>query len=87
MLSNIMQQSDNQDRFVKAVAVSASKNARDVNSMDEVPASSWFIPRLGYSEISSATLSIGPTEHGPPLPPLKIIRVRKTNSKSKIVNF
>ncbi len=54
----------------------ASKNARDVNSMDDVPASSWYFPRLGYQHISPAELLKGPTEFGAPQLPITLFRIR-----------
>ncbi|MBD3291016.1 hypothetical protein GF337_19570 [candidate division KSB1 bacterium] len=61
-----------------------SKRSMDVNSMDEVPASSWFIPRLGFQDISPEELVNGPVEYGPPQPPLKIIRVRKRKQNPRL---
>ena len=55
--------------------------------MDEVPASSWFIPRLGYEEITAEDLITGPNEMGPPRPPITIIRVRKKQRNPRIFVF
>lgn len=61
-----------------------SKRSMDVNSMDEVPASSWFIPRLGFQNISPEELVNGPVEYGPPQPPMTIIRVRKREQNPRL---
>jgi len=58
---------------VDAFNFSRIEPSKDVNSMDEVPASSWFTPRLGYREIAPDELLRGPLEYGPPQPPIKIV--------------
>ena len=58
---------------VNALEFSRTTPSRDVNSLDEVPSSSWFNPRLGYKDISPQDLLEGPFKDGPPIPPLKII--------------
>lgn len=58
---------------VNALEFSRTVPSRDVNSVDEVPSSSWFTPRLGYKDISPQELLKGPFKDGPPIPPLKII--------------
>ena len=68
---------------VRRLEVPRNQNARDVNSMDEVPASSWYIPRLGYDPITPEELLAGPTEFGPPHPPVTIIRVRRPKSNPR----
>ncbi|NOQ98204.1 MAG: hypothetical protein GQ561_08575 [Calditrichae bacterium] len=50
--------------------------AKDVNSMDEVPASSWFTPRLGYKKISPKELLAGPENVGPPQLPLTVVKAK-----------
>jgi hypothetical protein len=57
---------------VDALDFSRIKPSQDVNSMDEVPVSSWFNHRLGYKIISPEELLRGPYKYGPPQPPLKI---------------
>ncbi len=61
---------------IEPLKIPGNRYAKDVNSMDEVPASSWYIPRLGYDKISPEELVAGPIDHGHPLPSLTIIRVR-----------
>lgn len=51
--------------------------SQDVNSMDEVPASTWYTPRLGYQQLSAADLSKGPEEIGPPRLPMTVIKSKK----------
>ncbi len=70
--------------IVKNLDMSRNKNARDVNSFDEVPASSWFFPRLGYENISPEELVAGPGKSGPPQPPITVIRVRKPDENPRL---
>jgi hypothetical protein len=55
---------------------SGHESAMDVNSMDEVPASSWFTPRLGYVDISPEELLKGPEHIGPPQLPITVSRAK-----------
>lgn len=61
---------------VKNFDVSKVNPARDVNSMDEVPASSWFTPRLGYKNISPGELLNGPRKAGPPQLPIRVVKAK-----------
>jgi hypothetical protein len=58
---------------VNAFDFSRTEPSKDVNSMDDVPASSWFTPRLGYRDINPDELLRGPLKYGPPQAPIKII--------------
>ena len=58
---------------VNAFEFSRIQPSKDVNSMDGVPVSSWFTPRLGYRDITPDELLRGPLKYGPPQPPIKII--------------
>ena len=55
---------------------STSRPAGDVNSMDDLPKSTWFTPRLGYTEISPQALLDGPRVVGPPEPPIIVTRAK-----------
>jgi len=61
-----------------ALYVPESKTAGDVNAMDDLPASTWFTPRLGYRDISPAELLAGPSKVGPPRPPMTVVRAKTT---------
>ncbi len=61
---------------VNAMNVSSVKEAGDVNSMDHVPASSWYEPRLGYRQISPEELLRGPKVVGPPVAPLTVVKAK-----------
>ena len=52
--------------------------------MDEVPASSWYIPRLGYEPISPEELRSGPTELGPPQYPITVIKIRNPKKNPRL---
>ena len=54
----------------------ADKNARDVNCLDDVPASSWYSLRLGYQNLSPAELVNGPAEIGLPEVPITLIAIK-----------
>ena len=62
---------------INAMDVSPVKEAGDVNSMDHVPKSSWYEPRLGYRQISPQELLHGPEEVGPPVAPLTVAKAKK----------
>ncbi len=57
--------------------------SKDVNSFDDVPASSWHTPRLGQDDIDPAELLRGPEKVGPPLPPLTVLRTKSTGLNPK----
>ena len=69
---------------IRPLKLPKSKTALDINAMDEVPASSWFIPRLGPFPISPSELAEGPFELGPPQPPVTIIRVRHPDQNPRL---
>ena len=50
--------------------------AEDVNALDQVPASTWYTPRLGYREMGVDEILAGPREVGPPQPPLTVVRAK-----------
>lgn len=60
--------------------------ALDVNSMDEVPASSWFTPRLGSKDLSPEAVLKGPEIKGAPELPITILKAKtEGNSPGFIV--
>lgn len=59
--------------------------ARDVNSLDHVPASSWYTPRLGYRDISPEALLNGPVRMGPPRLPVRVVRAKHLGSNPGFV--
>lgn len=61
---------------INALDVSPVKESGDVNSMDNVPTSSWYEPRLGYKRISPEELLRGPEEVGPPVAPLTVAKAK-----------
>ncbi len=61
-----------------------SNQARDINSMDQIPASSWFFPRLGYEKLSPEALVAGPSELGPPHPPLRVFKIRNPEHNPRL---
>lgn len=63
----------------------ADKNARDVNRLDDVPASSWYTPRLGYQNISPAELVNGPAEIGLPEIPITLIAIKHRRHHTSLV--
>ena len=69
---------------VKTLSISGNQEARDINSIDQVPASSWFIPRLGFETISEKEIVAGATELGPPKSPITIIKIRKKKDNPRL---
>jgi hypothetical protein len=59
--------------------------ARDVNSMDDLPASTWFTPRLGYREVSPQELHRGPETIGPPQFPIAVVSAKVGGSNPGFV--
>ncbi|MFQ5752473.1 MAG: hypothetical protein ACE5HI_10790 [bacterium] len=70
---------------VKGFEITYVHPAKDVNSLDEVPASSWFTPRLGYKDISPQELLNGPEKMGPPQAPIKIIKAKSGGNPGFII--
>jgi len=60
----------------EGLSLSGSIPALDVNSMDDVPASTWFEPRLGYGDLTPEQLLSGPQEIGPPEHPITVTRAK-----------
>lgn len=58
------------------LSLSHSQPAGDVNALDDVPASSWFTPRLGYIDLSPEDLLRGPEETGPPQMPITVVKAK-----------
>jgi len=50
-------------------AVDPAGRAVDVNALDEVPASSWFTPRLGAVALTPDDVAEGPCKGAPPIDP------------------
>ena len=50
-------------------AVDPARASKNVNAFDEVPASSWFTPRLGARAMTPDEIALGPCEGAPPLDP------------------
>lgn len=65
--------------LVDDLAVSDSPPAEDVNAHDEVAASTWWTPRLGYRELTPGQLVRGdPAEFlGPPESPLAVVGAKR----------
>lgn len=62
--------------IVKGMIVSKRAPGRDVNAVDDVPASSWYTPRLGYRKISPEALLKGPRKIGPPQLPVRVAKAK-----------
>lgn len=70
---------------VKIFNVSKNKSATDINSLDEVPASSWYMPRLGFENLTANQIIEGPTEIGPPVPPITIHKIRQSGNNPRFI--
>lgn len=72
--------------LVEALDFRRKARAGDVNALDQVPASSWFTPRLGARDISVDELLKGPEVKGPPQAPYTITKTKiKGNSPGFII--
>src|SRR5262249_27689443 len=54
--------------FVTANYTPSNTRARNVNTIDEVPDSSWFTNRIGAMPLTAQQLTEGPDLGGPPAP-------------------
>ncbi|MFC1509009.1 hypothetical protein ACFL60_04885 [Candidatus Omnitrophota bacterium] len=61
---------------VQIFDVSRVSPAQDCNALDDIPASSWYTPRLGYRKITPEELVKGPYEAGPPQSPVKVTKAK-----------
>ena len=52
--------------------------SQDVNSLDLVPESTWYTPRLGAREMGTEELVAGPEVIGPPQKPITVLKVKST---------
>lgn len=72
--------------LVEGLDFRRTPRSQDVNSYDQVPASTWWTPRLGVKNISPAELVRGPEDKGPPQLPITILKVKtKGNSPGFII--
>jgi len=65
--------------FVTAEYKPSNTRALDINTIDEVPDSSWFTNRIGSTEVSAPQLARGP-EIGPPPAPEKWVIIREKSA-------
>ncbi|MFQ5599947.1 MAG: hypothetical protein ACE5G2_05270 [Candidatus Krumholzibacteriia bacterium] len=72
--------------MVGALEVSRIPAAGDVNSLDEVPESTWYTRRLGSRNVSPEELLRGPGEFGPPQLPLHVEKVKSSGNPGFIVS-
>jgi hypothetical protein len=66
--------------IVNTFDASRIPRSEDVNCCDDVPASSWFTPRLGYEDLSPNELLHGVEVVSPPVPPFTIVRAKTSGS-------
>ena len=64
----------------RLLTLSEKIRAKEINSLDHVPASSWYNLRLGYKNITPEELLLGPADIGPPLPPMRVVRAKHLGS-------
>ena len=64
--------------FVTADYKPSNTRARNINTIDEVPDSSWFTNRIGSTEVTAAQLAQGPVIGRPPAPEKWVIIREKT---------
>jgi hypothetical protein len=64
-------------RTTRALELRGSRPALNVNSLDEVPDSSWFTNRLGVRTVSAEEAARGPDVSGPPRLPLVVTKAKE----------
>jgi len=70
---------------VRTLAPAPIRAARDVNSMDEVPRSSWFTPRIGVRELPIDDVLRGPADVGPPQPPIQVLKAKPEGNPGFVI--
>lgn len=63
-------------RTTRALELRATTAARNTNSLDEVPDSSWFTNRIGVRKVSTEEATRGPDVTGPPRSPLTVVEAK-----------
>ena len=66
--------------LVEALDTKRTPRSQDVNSLDQVPKSTWYTPRLGYEEIQPNRLLKGPEQVGSPQKPLTVLKLKKSGT-------
>jgi hypothetical protein len=66
------------DLFVNSQYKPTNTRARNINTIDEVPDSSWFTNRIGSTELSNSDVARGPAIGPPPSPERWVILREKT---------
>jgi len=61
------------DPALRALSLPDLEVARDTNSLDEVPDSTWFTNRIGVRHLSPAAVARGNGGDGPPVAPLTVV--------------
>jgi hypothetical protein len=64
--------------FVTANYTPSNTRALNINTIDEVPDSTWFTNRVGSTEVSASQVARGPELGGPPAPEQWVILREKT---------
>ena len=67
------------DLFVVSRQTPSGRRAQNINTIDEVPDSSWFTNRIGTTSVTSEELARGPNVGGPPDPSKWIVIREKTS--------
>lgn len=57
----------------KTLALADTRPAQDVNALDEVPRSTWYVPRNHLHRLSPEEINAGPPWATPPVLPLQIV--------------
>jgi hypothetical protein len=60
----------------------SNTRAQNVNTVDEVPDSGWFVNRIGGESVSAESIGRGPNEHTPPAPERWVVLREKTTGTS-----
>ena len=68
--------------FVTAGYTPSGTRARNLNTIDEVPDSSWFTNRIGSRRITTGEIASGPVAGDPPDPSHWVLLGKKTARRS-----
>jgi len=65
--------------------VRRTPRSKDVNSMDETVASTWYTPRLGSQNLNGESLLQGPVNVGPPQTPITVVKTKEIGDTSGFI--
>lgn len=69
----------------KTLSLADRRPAEDVNALDEVPRSTWFVPRNHLHRLTPDEVFAGPPWSTPPVPPFSIVQGKDTGKSPGVI--